>query len=249
MKSLKGQVALVTGGNSGIGKETARLFAQEGAQVIITGRRKDVLESAVAEIGCGAVGIAGDISDLAHQGSLANEVKHRFGGLDIYVANAGVIHLSSAAEVTIADYDHQFDVNTRGTFFGVQTMLPLMRDAGRIILVSSLAASKVLENHAVYAATKAAINSFARYWALELKARRIRVNVLSPGPVDTSILAKLGISEDERPRFEEMMRALIPAGRFGEAEELAQAALFLASDSSSFINGMNLHADGGMSLV
>ncbi len=249
MQSLKGQIAVVTGGNSGIGKATARLFAQEGARVIITGRRKDVLDNAVVEIGYGVIGIKGDVSDLEHHKKLATEIRDRFGGLDIYVANAGVIHLSPSEKVTMTDYDRQFAVNTRGTFFGVQTLLPLMREGGCIILISSLAATKVLENHAVYAGTKAAINAFARNWVLELKARKIRVNILSPGPVDTSILAKLGISEGDRPHFEEIMRDMIPVGRFGEADELARAALFLASSSSSFINGVNLHADGGMSLI
>ncbi|CAH1387485.1 SDR family NAD(P)-dependent oxidoreductase [Candidatus Nitrotoga sp. M5] len=139
MQSLNGQVAVVTGGNSGIGKATARLFARQKAQVIITGRRKDVLDNAVEEIGYGAIGIEGDVSDLDHHKKLATEIKDRFGGLDIYVSNAGVIHLSSTEQVTPEDFDLQFDVNARGTFFGVQTLLPLMRDEGRIILISSLA--------------------------------------------------------------------------------------------------------------
>jgi NAD(P)-dependent dehydrogenase (short-subunit alcohol dehydrogenase family) len=151
--------------------------------------------------------------------------------------------------VAVAEYDRQFSVNTRGVFFGVQAMLPVLRDGGSIVLVGSLAATKVLENHAVYAGTKAAIAAFARNWALELKARRIRVNVLSPGPVKTAVLSKLGVSDTELPGFLKLMSDMNPAGRLGGAEELARAALFLASDSGSFVNGIDLHVDGGMALA
>lgn len=249
MTNLNDKTAVVTGGNSGIGKAMARLFVQEGAQVAITGRRQDVLDAAVAEIGPGVFGIRGDVADLEHHSRVACEIRRRFGALDIYVANAGIINLSPSEKVTAAEYDQHFAVNTRGVFFGVQTMLPLMRDGGSLILVSSLAATKVLENHAVYAGTKAAISAFARNWALELKERRIRVNVLSPGPVDTAILNKLGIADADRPGFLELMSGMIPTGRLGEADELARAALFLASDAASFVNGIDLHVDGGMSLT
>lgn len=171
------------------------------------------------------------------------------GGVDIYVANAGVIGLAPSADVTVEDYDRQFAVNTRGLFFGTQALLPLMRDGGSVILLGSLAAKRVLENHAVYAGSKAAVLAFARSWALELKARRIRVNVLSPGPVHTAIQAKLGIADDERPGLIEKMASMIPAGRFGEADEIARAALFLASDAGSFVNGIDLSVDGGMALT
>ena len=249
MRSLDGKVAIITGGNSGIGKATARLFAQHGAQVVITGRRQAALDGAVAEIGLGVVGITGDVADLEHHRHLAAEVRRRFGDADIYVANAGTISLTPSADVTVAAYDRQFAINTRGVFFGVQAVLPILRDGGSIVLVGSLAATKVLENHAVYGGTKAAIVAFARNWALELTSRRIRVNVLSPGPVDTAVLTKLGISDEERPGFLRKMGDMIPAGRFGDADELARAALFLASDAGSFINGIDLHVDGGMSLT
>ncbi|MNK98970.1 Levodione reductase [compost metagenome] len=180
---------------------------------------------------------------------MAEQVRTRFGALDIYMANAGVITLTPSQQVTPAEFDAQFNINTRGVFFGVQAIVPLLRDAGSIILTSSLAATKVLDGHAVYAGSKAAIAAFARNWALELRARRIRVNVLSPGPVDTAIIGKLGVSEADRPGFEQMMADMIPAGRLGEADELAQAALYLASSDSSFVNGIELHVDGGMSLV
>jgi NAD(P)-dependent dehydrogenase (short-subunit alcohol dehydrogenase family) len=164
------------------------------------------------------------------------------------MANAGVIELSPSADVTEEEYDRHFAINTRGVFFGVQTILPIMRDGGSIIVTSSLAATRPLDAHVVYAGSKAAAAAFTRNWAKELQPRRVRVNVLSPGPVDTPILGKLGVTESERPGFEATMAGMIPAGRLGDARELAQAALFLASDASSFINGIELHVDGGLSL-
>jgi len=249
MASLKGKVAVITGGNSGIGKSAARLFAEEGAQVVIIGRRQDALDAAVSELGRNVIGILCDVADINQHERVAAELKSRFGVVDIYVANAGVINLTSTEKVTAAEYDRQFSINARGVFFGVQSILPILRNGACIILVGSMAATKVLENHAVYAGTKAAIEAFARNWALELKARRIRVNVVSPGPSDTSVLTKLGISDEERPGFLKMMSELNPAGRFGDAEEIARSMLFLASDASRFVNGVNLHVDGGMSLV
>lgn len=249
MQALAGKIAVITGSNSGIGKATAHLFAQQGAKVAITGRRQDVLDAAVAEIGLGVVGIQGDSADIAQHARLVREVRQRFGGLDIFVANAGVIKLAPSDRVTVEDYDHQFDVNTRGVFFGVQAILPLMRDGGSIILVSSIAANKTLDNHAVYAGSKAAIGAFARAWALELKTRKIRVNVLSPGPVETPILDKLGVTAKERPDFVRAMGDMIPLGRMGLPGDLASAALFLACDAGSFVTGIELTVDGGMSLT
>jgi NAD(P)-dependent dehydrogenase (short-subunit alcohol dehydrogenase family) len=249
MNRLQGKVALVTGGNSGIGLAAAKLFAAEGATLVITGRRQDALDDAVRQIGHGAIGIQGDVADIEHHAAVAQSVRDRFGALDVYMANAGVISIAHSATVTAEEYDNQFNVNTRGVFFGVQSIAPVMRDHGSIILTSSLAASKVLQGHAVYAGTKAAIAAFARSWALELRERQIRVNVLSPGPVDTSILSKLGIPEADRPAFLKATTDLIPAGRMGEPDELARVALFLASADSSFVNGIELSVDGGMSLT
>jgi NAD(P)-dependent dehydrogenase (short-subunit alcohol dehydrogenase family) len=249
MKRLQGKVALITGGNSGIGLAAAQLFAAEGARVIVTGRRQEVLDEAVRLIGHDAMGIQGDVADIGHHAHVAQAVHDQFGALDVYMANAGVISIAHSAGVTAEEYDAQFNVNTRGVFFGVQSIVPVMRDGGSIILTSSLAATKVLQGHAVYAGTKAAIAAFARSWALELRERRIRVNVLSPGPVDTSILSKLGIPEADRPGFLKTMADLIPAGRLGEPDELARAALFLASADSTFVNGIELNVDGGMLLT
>lgn len=249
MQKLRDKVALVTGGNSGIGLAAAKAFAAEGAQVVITGRRRPVVDQAVQEIGFGALGIDGDVADPAHHGRVAEEVTRRFGHLDIYMANAGVNQITHSADVSEAEYDMQFGINTRGVFFGVQRMAPILRDGGAIILVGSLASEKVLDGHAVYAGSKAAIGAFARSWAIELKDRGIRVNVLSPGPVDTAILDKLGVPPEERDSFAASMAAGIALGRLGGPEELARAALFLASDASSFVTGINLRVDGGMALL
>jgi NAD(P)-dependent dehydrogenase (short-subunit alcohol dehydrogenase family) len=249
MKRLEGKVAVITGGNSGIGLATACLFALEGAHVVIIARGREALDKAVTLIGHGAVGIQGDIAQAECHLAIAREIEQRFGGLDIYMANAGVIALSPSNNVSPFDYDTQFNTNTRGVFFGVQSVMPLMREDASIILTSSLAATKVLEGHAVYAGSKAATAAFARSWALELRARRIRVNVLSPGPVDTPIIGKLGITDEHRPEFLQQMADIIPAGRLGNVDELAKAALYLASSESSFVNGIDLHVDGGMALI
>lgn len=248
MKRLENKVALVTGGNSGIGLSTAQRFAEEGAQVIITARRQQVLEEALAIIGHGAMGICGDVADIAHHAQVARQVRRDFGALDVYVANAGVLTIQDSAAVSPTEFDAQFSINTRGVFFGVQAMVPVLRDGASIIVTSSLASGRVLQGHAVYAGSKAAIEAFARSWALELKDRRIRVNVLVPGPVDTAIVEKLGVPEADRPAFLQSMADRIPAGRLGDPEELAAAALFLASDESRFVNGAELRVDGGMFL-
>jgi NAD(P)-dependent dehydrogenase (short-subunit alcohol dehydrogenase family) len=249
MSVLNGKTALVTGGASGIGLAAAKLFADNGAQVIVTGRRQQALNAAVAEIGNGAFAIQGDISDLAHHDQVVREVRERFGGLNIYFANAGMIVIKPSNQVGVDEFDAQFATNARGVFFGVQKIAPLLRHGGSIILTSSIASDKVLDGHAVYAGSKAAIEAFARSWALEFKERGIRVNVLSPGPVDTPILAKMGVTTEARPAFEAGLAATIPLGRLGRPEELARAALFLASDASSFVTGANIRVDGGIALT
>jgi len=249
MSRLQGKVAVVTGGSSGIGLATARLFAEHGARVVITGRRHDALEAALGEIGEAAVAIQGDVADLAHHDDVAHIVRQQFGGADIYVANAGVNTITASQDVTIAEFDQQFGINVRGTFFGVQKMAPLLRYGGSLIVVGSLASERVLEGHAVYAGTKAALGAFARSWALELSGRGVRVNMLSPGPTDTAIIEKLGVPESELDGFIDRISAGIPLGRLGLPEELAEAALFLASGESSFVTGVNLRVDGGMALL
>ena len=248
MNRLANKVAVVTGANSGIGLATARLLIEEGANVIMVGRRPDAVDAAVTELGDRAIGLTGDLANPKTHDEVAALVSRRFGGIDIYFANAGVNTIEASNEVSEDSYDRHFATNTKAIFFGVQKITPLMKERGAILLTSSIASSKVFEGHAVYAGTKAAIEAFARSWALELQARGIRVNVLSPGPVDTPILTKLGIAYDERPAFEAAVAGRIPLGRLGLPEELARAALFLVSDEGSFVNGVNLRVDGGMSL-
>lgn len=248
MQTLAGKTALITGGSSGIGLAIARLFADEGARVVICGRRAEAIDAAVRQIGDRAWGIAGDVADPSFHDDVVKAIAERFGLLDIYVANAGINTIRHSAEVSEAEYDAQFAVNTRGVFFGVQKTAPILRDGGAIVLTGSLASEKTLDGHAAYAGSKAAIGAFARVWALEFKARGIRVNMLSPGPTDTAILDKLGVPPEQREAFEAGMAAAIPLGRFGRPEELAKAALFLVSDASSFVTGINLRVDGGMAL-
>lgn len=249
MQALAGKTAIVTGGNSGIGFAIASRFIEAGASVIIVGRRQDAVDAAVQALGPRASGLTGDVADLATHDRVAALAAERFGKVDIYVANAGMNTITPSAYVGVDEYDAQFATNTRAVFFGVQKIVPVMRDGGAIVLVSSIASHKVLDGHAVYAGSKAAMEAFARSWALELKTRGIRVNVLSPGPVDTPILAKLGVAADARPAFETMMANAIPLGRMGRPEELASAALLLASDAGSFITGVNLRVDGGIALT
>jgi NAD(P)-dependent dehydrogenase (short-subunit alcohol dehydrogenase family) len=249
MKQLEGKVAVVTGGNSGIGLATAQSFVDAGATVVIVGRRADAVDAALARLGGRATGVVGDIADLATHDRLAAHITRTHGRIDIYVANAGMAVLEPSSAVTPEGFDAHFATNTRGVFFGVTKAMPLMADGGAIVLISSIAGTKYMENHVVYAGSKAAIEAFARSWSVELKDRRIRVNVISPGPVDTPILEKLGVDLLHKAEFEKTVSAAIPLGRFGRPEELARAALFLASEESSFITGVNLLVDGGMSLL
>ncbi|MCI4590823.1 SDR family oxidoreductase [Sphingobium sp. BYY-5] len=249
MNSFLNKVAIVTGGNSGIGFATAAALAAAGARVLIVGRRQAAVDEAVAALGKHVIGLVGDVADPMTHDRVAETVRDRFGGADIYIANAGVNVIQPSEAVTQEDYDAQFAINARGVFFGVQKIVPLMREGGSIVLTSSIATRKILEGHAVYAGAKAAMEAFARSWALELKARRIRVNVVSPGPVDTPILGKLGVPDDARDGFEAHLANVIPMGRLGQADELARSILYLASDDAGFVTGANLLVDGGIALT
>lgn len=249
VKKLEGKVAVVTGGNSGIGLATAQAFVEAGASVVIVGRRADAVDAALTRLGPRATGVVGDVADLATHDRVVDHIARTHGRIDLYVANAGMAVLQPSSAVTPEDFDAHFATNARGVFFGVTKAVPLMADGGAIVLVSSIAGTKYMENHVVYAGSKAAIEAFARSWSIELKDRRIRVNVISPGPVDTPILEKLGVDPQNKAEFEKTVSAAIPLGRFGRPEELARAALFLASEDSSFITGVNLLVDGGMSLL
>ncbi len=249
MNKLSGKIAVITGDNSGIGLATAKLFAQEGATVIITGRRQAELDAAVAEIGSHTVGIQGDVSKPDDLNRLYAEVKAKFGHIDIVFANAGIAELAPVGLVTEEHFDKVFGINVKGLLFNVQKALPLLVDGGSIILNSSVANTAGLEGFGVYSATKAAVRSFARTWTAELKARKIRVNVVSPGPIATPIFDSMGLSQQQIDEFGTNITTQVPLGRFGQPEEIAQAVLFLASSDSSYVAGVDLYVDGGMMAV
>jgi NAD(P)-dependent dehydrogenase (short-subunit alcohol dehydrogenase family) len=242
MNRLAGKVAVITGGSTGIGLASAKLFVSEGAYVFITGRRQKELDQAVKEIGSNVTGVQGDISKLADLDRLYETVKAKE-RIDIVFANAGVGEFAPLVNVTEEHFDKIFDINVRGTLFTVQKALPLLNDGGSIILTGSIASIKGTPAFGVYGASKAAIRNLVRAWTVELKDRRIRSNVLSPGPIDTPLVA--GAPPD---RVAQMV-ASIPMGRLGKDDEVAKAALFLASDDSSFVTGTELFVDGGRAQI
>lgn len=245
-KQLEGKVAVVTGGSSGIGLAIARRFRDEGAHVCITGRRADELEKARMSLGAGVTAVQGDVSRSEDVDRLYATVRSERGKVDIVVANAGIVDQANLSDATQAHYEKTFDVNVRGTFLTAQKALPLLTDGGAIVLVSSCMSVKGYPGHSVYNATKAAARSFARTWAAELKDRGIRVNCLSPGPIDTPIIELQTGTEEAAAAFRRMAAGMVPLGRLGRPEEIASAALFLASSESSFATGIDLVIDGGM---
>jgi NAD(P)-dependent dehydrogenase (short-subunit alcohol dehydrogenase family) len=249
MAKLEGKIALVTGGNSGIGLATAKEFVREGAFVFITGRRERELAAAVKEISKNVTGIQGDVSKLADLDRLFAQIKNEKGRLDIVFANAGVATFAPFGQITEEHFDSIFNVNVRGTLFTVQKALPLMPDGASIILNASIVASKGLGMNSVYSATKAALRSFARTWTTDLKSRRIRVNAVSPGPIDTPGLSDLVASTGAAEERKRLMINNVPLGRLGRPDEIAKAVVFLASDDSSYITGSELFVDGGMAQV
>jgi NAD(P)-dependent dehydrogenase (short-subunit alcohol dehydrogenase family) len=247
---LSGKVAVITGGSTGIGLATAKLFAAEGARVYITGRRQEALDQAVAEIGGGSTGIRADSASLAEIDRLYGQVKTEAGRIDILFANAGGGGLLPLGQITEEQVDDTFGRNVKGVIFTVQKALPLMAAGGSIILTGSTAGSRGAAAFSIYSASKAAVRNLARSWIMDLKGTGIRVNVLSPGPVRTPGL--VGLAGEEALLQQELLdnfAALVPLGRVGEADEIALAALFLASDDSSFVNGSELFADGGIAQV
>jgi NAD(P)-dependent dehydrogenase (short-subunit alcohol dehydrogenase family) len=249
MGRLSEKVALVTGGNGGIGLATAKQFVAEGAYVFITGRRENELSKAVQEIGEGVTGIQGDVSNASDLDRLFSQIKKEKGRLDIVFANAGVARYGRLGEITEEFYDSIFDINVKGVLFTVQKALPLLTDGASIILSASIVASKGLPANAVYSASKAAVRSFARTMSTDLKERQIRVNAVSPGSTDTPGFSELvGSSEVGRQRIKTLSSA-IPLGRLGRPEEIAKAVAFLASDESSYVTGIELFVDGWMAQV
>ncbi|GJD53045.1 Glucose 1-dehydrogenase [Methylobacterium crusticola] len=250
MKRLEGKIAVVTGGSSGMGRATAKQFVAEGATVIITGRRQDRLDAAVAEIGGAIEGRVSDIANLEDLERLRAHIAGTHGRLDVIFANAGGGTLGAFGTITEADFDRSVTTNLKGTFFTVQTLLPLVVDGGSIILNGSIAASLGMPAFTVYSATKAAIRSFARTWTTDLAARRIRVNTLAPGTILTPILSEqAGLSDEQVAGFLAKFAAETPLGRNGEPSEIASVATFLASSESSFITGVELQVDGGYAQV
>ena len=249
MGKLDGKIALITGGNSGIGLATAKRFVAEGAYVFVTGRRKAELEAAVKEIGDNAEGVAGDVSNLADLDRLFARIKEQKGRLDVLFANAGIAKYATLGQITEDLYDAIFDINVKGLLFTVQKALPLMPDGSSIILNASVVASKGLSSNSVYAATKAAIRSFARTWTTDLKSRSIRVNAISPGTIDTPGLNNLLASGEAGEQRKKMISTAIPLGRLGKPDEIAAAVVFLASDDASYVTGTELFVDGGFAQV
>jgi NAD(P)-dependent dehydrogenase (short-subunit alcohol dehydrogenase family) len=243
MGKLDGKVAVITGATSGMALATAKLFVAEGAYVFITGRRQRQLDEAVAAIGRNVTGVQGDASDLADLDRLYATVKKEKGRMHVLFASAGIGEFAPIGSVTEEHFDKIFHVNVRGTLFTVQKALPLIVDGGSIVLNGSIAGVKGFENFGVYNASKAAVRSFARTWTNDLKSRNIRVNVLSPGTIDTGIFD--GIPKEAKDYFV----SLIPRGAIGRPEEIASAVLFLASDDSSFVYGTELFVDGGVAQI
>lgn len=248
-QKFAGKIALVTGGNSGIGLATAQRFVAEGAFVFITGRRQAELAAAVQSLGNQAFGIQGDVSSLADLDRVVATIKEQKGRLDVLFANAGIAEFAPLEAVTEVHYDRQFDINVKGLFFTVQKALPLLPDGAAIVLMSSVVGVKGFAANSVYSATKAAIRSLARTLTADLQARRIRVNAISPGPIETPGLNSSLDTPEQVAQFKAQMASAVPLGRVGDADEIAKAVVFLASDDSSFVTGAELFVDGGMAQV
>ena len=246
---LEDKIAVITGGNSGIGRATAEEFQRQGAKVVIFGRNRETVDATVQALGDGAVGIQGDVSRLDDLDRLFSEVKERFGRIDVLVANAGIAPPAPIEQVDEASFDQLIDVNVKGLFFTVQKALPLLTEGASIVLTGSSVTYRGMANMSVYAATKAAVRSLARTFSVELLPRGIRVNVLSPGPIETPIFGRMGLPEEALEEMAQGITQQVPMGRFGSADEMAKAVLFLASSDSSYVVGADLLADGGFATL
>jgi NAD(P)-dependent dehydrogenase (short-subunit alcohol dehydrogenase family) len=249
MNKLEGKIALVTGGTSGIGLATAQRFVAEGAYVFITGRRQETLDEAVKTIGKNVNGIQADASKLDDLDRLYAAIQSEKGKLDILFANAGGGSLAPLGSITEEQFDSTFDTNVKGLLFTVQKALPLLPEGASIILNASITSIKGTPAFSVYSATKAAVRSFARGWAVDLKGRGIRVNVISPGVIPTPGYDNLGLNEEQIQEFIAAQAAVIPLGRVGTTDEIAKAVVFLASEDSSYVNGIELFVDGGIAQI
>ena len=249
MKKLEGKVALVTGGSSGIGLATAKRFVAEGAYVFITGRRQTELDAAVKEIGENVTGVQGDVSNLADLDRLFATIKQEQGHLDVVFANAGSSQFAPLEAITEEYFDNLFNTNVKGLLFTVQKALPLLPEGASIILNASQASTIGSPTISVYAATKAAVRSFARNWMLDLKERKIRVNAISPGVIPTPGFYLTGLTHEQLQEFVDSLAKNIPLGRVGTSDEIAKAVVFLACDDSSYVNGIELFVDGGLAQI
>jgi NAD(P)-dependent dehydrogenase (short-subunit alcohol dehydrogenase family) len=246
---LEGKVALVTGGSSGIGLATAQEFVKQGAYVYITGRRQSELDKAAKAIGTNVKAVRADASNLVDLDRLYTQIKQEKGRLDIVFANAGQAKFVPINDVTEELYDQIFDINVKGVLFTIQKALPLIPDGGSIILNASVVSTKGFAAASVYSATKAAVRSFARSWTTDLKDRGIRVNAISPGPIETPIFDGYGESDQDRNDLKKQFTSLVPLGRMGQPDEIAKAAAFLASNDASYVAGVELFVDGGLGQV
>ena len=249
MNALQGRTAVVTGGTSGIGLATARRFAAEGAHVYLTGRRKDAIDAAVETIGDGATGVQVDSADLGALDRLYETIRQDGRRIDVLFANAGGGEFATLEQVTEEHFDATFGTNVKGTLFTVQKALPLLVDGASVILTGSTAGTVGTEAFGVYGATKAAVRSLARTWANELRTRRIRVNTISPGPIDTPGIDGLAADAQQAAALKDVLAGSVPLGRMGHPDEVANVALFLASEQSSFVTGVELFVDGGMAQI
>ena len=246
---LEGKIVVITGGNSGIGLATAKRFVSEGANVFIFGRRQNEIDAGVSEIGKNVIGIQGDVSNLADLDRLFDVVKVQKGHLDILFANAGIAQFAPLGEISEKHFDKIFRINVKGLLFTVQKALPILVDGGSIILNASIGTSKGVEKSSVYSATKAAVRSFARTWTVDLRDRKIRVNAISPGPIDTPIFNSITQNEEQSELFKKNIVNAVPMKRMGSPDEVAKVVSFLASDESSYITGIELFVDGGLAQI
>ncbi|HET7213337.1 MAG TPA: SDR family oxidoreductase [Terriglobia bacterium] len=249
MKALEGKVAVITGGSSGIGLATAKLFQQAGAKVAISGRNQQSLEQAAKELGPGTVAVRSDVSKLGDLDKLFAAVSEKLGRIDVLFANAGIAKFAPVSDVSEDAYDETFDINVKGVFFTVQKAIPFLNDNASIILNTSFVNQAGVPTTSIYAASKAAVRSLARSISSELAGRGIRVNVVSPGPISTPIYSKLGLPKEAVDAFAANIVSQVPLKRFGKPEEVAQTALFLASSASSYITGVEVNVDGGLGQV
>jgi NAD(P)-dependent dehydrogenase (short-subunit alcohol dehydrogenase family) len=245
MKRLEGKVAVVTGGNSGIGLATAKHLQQEGARVAISGRSKKTLDEAVKAIGNGVLAVQADVAKLADLDKLYTEVSQKLGKIDVLFVNAGVAKFAPLAETSEGTYDEQFEINTKGAYFTIQKAIPLLNDGASIILNTSVADIKGQIGASAYSATKAALRSFARTAAAELAERGIRVNIVAPGPIVTPIYGRMGLPKEAVDEFAKQIGVKVPLKRFGQPEEVAATVAFLASQDASYITGVEINVDGG----